>query len=480
VCVCVCVYESSSTYWWWWWWWLVLWFSACTYLSLYFFALQDMAVDTFLKISQKCRRKFVQVQPGESCAFIEELCRDLPSIISNLESHQVQGFHEAAGCMIAAHPDAVARELLTEQLLSLYNRMWRRLMTEAQESVEHLKNPDVLKEIQRVLRTNAAVCRSVGSSFVKQLASLYMDMLSLYKALSGFLMSIISTGGEVALQSTAAKAMRSVKKELLLLVSTYVSRSDDSRNVAEHFIPPLLEPVLGDYLMCPPSAKEAEVLNLMTEVISKLRSEISSEVPRILRSVFECTLQMITANFQDYPEHRLAFFQLIAAVNRHCFPSLFAIPPLHQKLVVDSVVWAFRHHDRDIGDTGLDILQLLLANVAAAGPEIAQPFYTAYFLTLVQDILVVMSDRLHKAHFKMHATILRHLFHLVEAGGISVPLWDCPAAVAVGAKTAYEAKLQSAALTNGGTVPAGLLTNQQFLREYIRAIIAQSFPNLLP
>jgi exportin-1 len=426
-----------------------------------------------------CQFSF-QVQAGESSTFIEELCRDLPSIISTLESHQVQGFHEAAGCMVAAHRDAGVRELLTDQLLAHYNRLWRRLMMEAQESADHLKSPETLREIQRVLRTNAAVCRSVGPSFSKQLALLFLDMLSLYKALSGFLTNAVAVSGEAVLQSTASKAMRTVKKEVLLLVATYITRADDTRSVAEHFIPRLLEPVLGDYQASPPASKDPEVLNLMTEAVSKLRGDLTSEVPAILGAVFECTLQMITVNFQDYPEHRLAFFQLLAAINRHCFPALFAIPPLHQKLVVDSVVWAFRHHDRDIGDTGLDILQLLLSNVASAGPDIAQPFYSSYFLTLVQEILVVMSDRLHKAHFKMHATILRHLFHLVEAGGVSTPLWDCPAAAAVGAKSAYEAKLQSAALANGGVVPAALLSNQQFLRDYIRAIIAQSFPHLLP
>merc|ERR1719262_1870187 len=34
---------------------------------------QEMAVDTFLKISQKCRRKFVVHQPGEHRPFVEEL-----------------------------------------------------------------------------------------------------------------------------------------------------------------------------------------------------------------------------------------------------------------------------------------------------------------------------------------------------------------------------------------------------------------------
>ena len=50
---------------------------------------QDMACDTFLKISQKCRRKFVILQVGEAMPFIDELCINLRAIISDLEPAQV-------------------------------------------------------------------------------------------------------------------------------------------------------------------------------------------------------------------------------------------------------------------------------------------------------------------------------------------------------------------------------------------------------
>lgn len=55
---------------------------------------------------------------------------------------------------------------------------------------------------------------------------------------------------------------------------------------------------------------------------------------------------------QDFPEHRLKFFRLLKAVNTYCFGTLFEIPPEHQKLVVDSVVWAFKHTERNIGGSG--------------------------------------------------------------------------------------------------------------------------------
>lgn len=212
-----------------------------------------MAVDTMLKIAQKCKRRFVQVQHGESRAFIDELCGTLPAIISDLEPHQVshsvtgavdflhlllQGsrcqracvrsllcgpffqlrigatsschhqrqhfidaasscdpiallptcaapcvclpfhihhlqvtvFYEAAGHMVNAYADERSREVSTASLMDLPNKMWRRLMGLAGESIENLKHPDTLRELQRVLRTNVAACRSIGSSFASQVS----------------------------------------------------------------------------------------------------------------------------------------------------------------------------------------------------------------------------------------------------------------------------------------------------------------------
>lgn len=33
-------------------------------------------------------------------------------------------------------------------------------------------------------------------------------------------------------------------------------------------------------------------------------------------------MQMITKNFEDYPEHRLKFFSLLRAIATFCFPAL--------------------------------------------------------------------------------------------------------------------------------------------------------------
>lgn len=116
---------------------------------------------------------------------------------------------------------------------------------------------------------------------------------------------------------------------------------------------------------------------------------------------------MITKNFEDYPEHRLKFFSLLRAIATHCFPALFHLSSqvgskyyyvpagwcwcinidqliqrhfrfylssffhvalcifctLQQlKLVMDSIIWAFRHTERNIAETGLNLLLEMLKN----------------------------------------------------------------------------------------------------------------------
>ena len=57
---------------------------------------QDMACDTFIKIAQKCRRHFVQVQVGEVMPFIEEILNGINTIICDLQPQQVRIFDNNA------------------------------------------------------------------------------------------------------------------------------------------------------------------------------------------------------------------------------------------------------------------------------------------------------------------------------------------------------------------------------------------------
>ena len=66
------------------------------------------------------------------------------------------------------------------------------------------------------------------------------------------------------------RGLRTIKKEILKLIDTYVERAEDLEMVNTNIVPALLDAVLVDYNRNVPDARDAEVLNVMTTIITKL------------------------------------------------------------------------------------------------------------------------------------------------------------------------------------------------------------------
>lgn len=99
-----------------------------------------------------------------------------------------------------------------------------------------------------------------------------------------------------------------------------MQKADNLEMVNDNIVPPLLDAILVDYNRNVPDARDAEVLNVMSTIISKLHGLMEDKIPIIMENVFECTLDMINKDFSEYPEHRVEFFKLLRAINLNCFP----------------------------------------------------------------------------------------------------------------------------------------------------------------
>ena len=71
------------------------------------------------------------------------------------------------------------------------------------------------------------------------------------------------------------------------------------------------------------------------------------------------------------------------------------IPSPQFKLLLDAVVWAFKHTMRNVADIGLNILFTLLQKFAIH--EAGAQFFRTYFLDLMQHIFSVVTDTSHTA-----------------------------------------------------------------------------------
>nr|CAB3456381.1 unnamed protein product [Digitaria exilis] len=395
---------------------------------------QDMACDTFLKIIQKCKRKFVTLQVGESEPFVSVLLSNLPTTIADLEPHQIHTFYESVGQMIQAESDNTKREEYLKRLMSLPNQKWAEIIGEAGRSTDILKNQDVIRSVLNILQP------------IIYLIACYTRMYS------ELVSNTICEGGPFASKTSFVKLLRSVKRETLKLIETFLDKAEDLPHLGKQFVPPMMDPVLGDYARNVPDARESEVLSLFATIINKYKGEMLEEVPRIFEAVFQCTLEMITKNFEDYPEHRLKFFSLLRAIGTHCFQAFIQLSSQQLKLVMDSISWAFRHTERNIAETGLSLLLEILKNFEASGFQ--NQFYKTYFLNIEQEIFAVLTDTFHKPGFKLHVSVLQHLFYVVD--GLTEPLWDAT------------------------MVPSQYANNAMFVRDHTIKLLSSSFPNMTP
>lgn len=134
--------------------------------------------------------------------------------------------------------------------------------------------------------------------------------------------------------------------------------------------------------------------------------------------------------------------------------ALLAMPAPQFRLFLDSVVWAFKHTMRDIGDMGLTICTDMLTNFSKSDPSISNAFFRTYFISILQDIFFVITSTSHKAGFKLQSLILSQMCGYVDSGLITVPLYD-PAQC---------------------SIPN--MSNQDFLRDYVTTTLHQAFPHL--
>lgn len=311
---------------------------------------QDMACDTFLKISQKCRRKFVTIQQSETEPFVCELLTQLPTIVSDLEPHQVHTFYESVGSMLAAETDIHKQQLILARLMDLPNAAWQGIMAMISNNMQQLFDQETMKEMIKILRTNVKVCSSVGSGFMSQMNDLFNDLINVYQAYSVEINARIQRQGPIATKMSEVRSMRGVKREILKLIRAFIENSKDKEVIVNQFLRAMLQPVLTDYSGSIPEARESEALLLMATCIDTLKDSISEYVPPILEHVFECTLQMITKNFEDFPEHRMNFFKLLKVAHSLLCNYLGNLIVLHRSstIIASNHCLAFHQSTRNL------------------------------------------------------------------------------------------------------------------------------------
>lgn len=151
-------------------------------------------------------------------------------------------------------------------------------------------------------------------------------------------------------------------------------------------------------LNIPQSSRSGRSARSSSRVTDYGQGLMEDKVPTIMENVFECTLEMINKDFSEYPEHRVEFFKLLKAINLYCFPALLRLDGRQFKFVIDSCMWASKHDNREVENTGLSMCNELMDNMAEVPDQgISNVFFQQFFVPILQDVFFVLTDPDHKS-----------------------------------------------------------------------------------
>jgi exportin-1 len=459
---------------------------------------QDMAVDTFLTIATKCKRCLVVApSPDEQLsarhgtpagqvpqAYIYTILNSIYESSCDLEKTHLYTYYEAVASIISAESDPTTRDQMLFSLMKIPNEEWVAIVQQAnQGNVDILKEINTIRRLDMTLKINTRVAGAVTSGaagsattlpvsqrpggYCVQISRLFLEMLVLYRMYSSYVSDQIKQQGENVTRVEVIRLMIGVKKEMLVLCNTFVATASPQELVIvqQRFLPELINTIIQDYVSVHPSARDPEVLALFTTLIQTLKKNLPGDIiMKCFINLFPSTLNMITANFEDNPEHRRNLYHFLQVVVEHHLPVLFTLQPNEFQLVMDSLYWGIKHLTRDIQEYSLLTLESILLQLQQYTHPVEHPnqFYQSFVFPSLQGILGVLTDTFHRSSFNRHTSILALIFNSLQNNKITVLL--TPPTPAGTDPSAVQAFVQQHQKQSGGNIQ---VANINIVKHYL-------------
>lgn len=392
---------------------------------------QDMAVDTFLKLTKLCPEVFLEAGT-ESQPFILSIFDSWLHTTELLTPAHKECLFGAVGYIIAAQGAAdealkicaadssEAAQMLLLRHLHASTCGFQQAVALATENFDSLAtNADLLQMLLHILRTFSSTANSCGPIFIHQMQTIILGLQQFYSSFSSYLTDVTQREGPRALELVCPRRMRLVKREILKVFELFIKHTTQEAFVAQACMPQILDVVLTDYVSIHPLARDAGVLALVSACVHKLGSLIEADCPAILEHTFAPTVALLVANMADFPEHRVQLFKLLHTISEKCFSTFLAYLTTHED-VVSSILWATKHQERTVMLTGLELLQSLLVKVVSS--NVGESFYSAYMHRIFTEVLVCAMDTLHTSGFALQCNILQQLFQVSKSVPVEMPV----------------------------------------------------------
>ncbi|KAL0208195.1 hypothetical protein P9112_010782 [Eukaryota sp. TZLM1-RC] len=403
--------------------------------------IKDMACDTFIIISGRCKKKMTSLIDG----YIQDFDQNTKELPFELKEKVVESY----GLIISALPNTKEQQQRLDQFISPFNLVWRNLFHQGQASGgEAFNSMEVVASLNQFVRFNSVLCKNLGPVFSPQMSMIYKDLLSLYRHYSHILATYYSAQGSSVLRSTEVKAVRSLQKSILKLLTHFfeTARKDE---LQRDFFSALLPDLLPSYEGSPSEVREPEVLGLLTVAFNRLPGIVSMD---IFKSIVNPTLAMISNDYESWPDLRTAFFTMISAIVDR---SLFEVINLGEDqltLLIQTIIWASKHNISDQSELGLVALRNLVKKISHRN-DFVNSFLSKYFIYIFHEIFAILTDTFHKSTFDKQVEVISNLISALLQSPSSLPIGTEP------------------------PQPAGM-SNVEYFQLWISNVLKSGFPNL--
>jgi exportin-1 len=307
----------------------------------------------------KCGEQFVIKNEGENEPYLLTLVSNINEDSKDLAPHQKLMFYEAIGNMVSKEIDFKKQSMYVQKMMSVIYDEWTKIFEEANKNPEVLLNTVNIRNIDLILKINERVAFSAGTCYFSFGSYIYDNIIKMYSYYSNMVNQAYQTNNQF---NSTVKVIKITKRTILKFLQTLVKYNEDREGILKFILPPL-SGLIDQYRTSHFENRDPDVLLVFSEILSKLKNAQYEYINSIWNYLCLFTLEMIKSDFQSFPEHRMNFFTLIKALIFNAFDALFQIQDSNfNKDVLNAIIWAFKHDQPLISETGLETL-LILINV---------------------------------------------------------------------------------------------------------------------
>ena len=374
--------------------------------------LKLFTLESFKLIINQCRLQFVKKPNPELKSIAEEIFDFYPMIYPTLPPSGKVQFIELMS--------KLSRSFQEEELrISTSNIIISFLDEEFLNSFNHFQVTDLstIKQFCYCLNNHSIAATSLSIIYFNYFTQHINKLIELSFKINSVLTNILNSTTKKkllgVLNSIEFTSLYETNNEIFILLSKFTLSGNNSEQIEQIIIKIFIEQILPQYNQLLPHVRSYKILNLLNSIIIKCGKNILNYLNPIMTLLYTPTLDMIKDNYDEFPNFRIEFYNLLLTIFRHLIDNF---PNIEQEIIIEfieSVKWGASHPQHDISLICIQTIRELLKLIKErTSNEFQEQFFTYFIIDLFKFIFEILTDTRHKFAFNLEVNIIEFLLNI--------------------------------------------------------------------